>query len=164
MASAKVEENKVVSIHYTLRDEDGDVIDTSEGEEPLALLYGQGELVAGLERALLGLTVGDKLDVVVPPEDGYGLRTSEGPRSVPLDAFPEGVTVEEGMCFDVEEEEDGELQTFWVSEVREDEVLIDLDHPLAGVTLHFSVEITGVRDATPEEIEHGHAHDGDHHH
>lgn len=152
-----IAENKVISIHYILRDDEGDVIDSSEGEEPLTLLYGQGDVVPGLESALLGRVAGDKLDVTVAPEEGYGLRQSAGPQSVPRDAFPEDVTVEEGMCFDVEDD-DGDVQTFWVAEVQEDEVLIDKDHPLAGQTLNFSVEVTEVRDATAEEIEHGHAH------
>lgn len=157
MAAAKIAENKVVTIHYTLRNDEGDVIDSSEGEEPLALLYGLGDLVPGLERALLGMTVGQHLDVVVPPEDGYGERMSPGGKTVPLDAFPEGVSVEEGMCFDVEDDE-GDVQTFWVSEIKGDEVVIDLDHPLAGETLHFSVDVVSVRDATPEELDHGHVH------
>ena len=157
MAATKIAENQVVTLHYTLRNDAGEVIDTSEGEEPLAVIYGLGDLVPGLERALLGLSVGEHLDVVVSPEDGYGERLSPGGKTVPLDAFPEGVNVEEGMCFDVEDDE-GDVQTFWVSEVLGDKVVIDLDHPLAGETLHFSVDVISIRDATPEELDHGHVH------
>ena len=157
MSANQVAKNKVVSIHYTLKTGAGDLIDSSEGDEPLSLLWGAGQVVEGLEKALAGRAVGEKLQVEVSPEDGYGPRTSTGQRSVPSAAFPEGVEVEEGMCFDVEDD-DGNVETFWVVEVLEDEVVIDLDHPLAGETLNFAVEIVNVRDATAEEIDHGHAH------
>ena len=157
MAIAKIEDNKVVSIHYTLRDDAGEVIDSSEGEDPLVILFGLGDLVPGLERALAGRSVGEHLDVIVPAADGYGERSSSGGRAVPRDAFPQGVALEEGMCFDVEDEE-GEVETFWVTRVDDETVHIDLDHPLAGQTLHFSIDVVAIRDATPEELDHGHVH------
>jgi FKBP-type peptidyl-prolyl cis-trans isomerase SlyD len=148
---------KVVALHYTLRDDAGVLIDGSAGAEPLYYLHGAENLVPGLETALTGHKTGDKLSVTVLPKDGYGLREGPGPQSVPRDAFPEDAELEEGMPFCVENDEGEEIE-LWITSVDEDEVLVDVNHPLAGVTLCFDVEVVSIRAATAEEQMHGHPH------
>lgn len=157
MSEQKIEKGKVVAMHYTLRDDEGGVIDSSEGDEPMAFLVGSGEVVEGLETELLGKVVGDKVMAVVPPQAAYGESVGDGPRAVPRDDFPPGVELTEGMCFDMEDDE-GQTETYWIAELDEDNVHIDINHPLAGMTLHFDVEITAIREPSPEELDHGHAH------
>ncbi|MBX3466046.1 MAG: peptidylprolyl isomerase [Planctomycetes bacterium] len=147
----------VVSLHYTLRNDAGSVIDTSREREPLEYLHGVGEIVPGLERALTGKAPGAKLAVVVPPEDGYGPRDPNGKQEFPREDFPEDLTIEPGMQI-VVEDEDGEEVPCWVLAADARVVTLDLNHPLAGERLHFDVEVVAVRAATAEELEHGHAH------
>ena len=156
---------KVVTIHYTLKGDDGTVIDTSRGSEPLDYLHGKGGIVPGLERALDGKAVGASVQVTVAPEDGYGKSRGDGGRSVPRDAFPEDVELEAGMQFFAPGPK-GRPVPVWVTEVHADHIHISTEHPLAGATLHFDVEIVQIRDATADEMAHGHAHgpDGHHHH
>jgi FKBP-type peptidyl-prolyl cis-trans isomerase SlyD len=156
---------KVVALHYTLRDDAGVLIDGSAGSDPLYYLHGADNLVPGLERALTGHKIGDKLSVTVLPKDGYGLREGPGPQAVPRDAFPDDADLEEGMPFSVEND-DGEEIELWVTSVGESEVMVDVNHPLAGVTLCFDVEVVSIRNATPEEQAHGHPHEAglDHDH
>jgi FKBP-type peptidyl-prolyl cis-trans isomerase SlyD len=162
--SATVAAGKVISIHYTLKDEDGEVLDSSDGGQPLAFIHGAGNIVPGLERQLTGKQVGDKLAAVVPPEEGYGVPEGPGPQPVPRSAFPPDVELESGLQFLARGPRDESIP-LWVVEVMDDTVLVDGNHPLAGVTLHFDVEVVGVRDATAEEKAHGHPHgDGGHHH
>jgi FKBP-type peptidyl-prolyl cis-trans isomerase SlyD len=148
---------KVVALNYTLRDDAGALIDGSEAGDPLYYLHGAENLVPGLESALEGRRVGDKLSVTVLPEDAYGQPQGPGPQAVPRSAFPEGAELEEGMPFCVENE-DGEEIDLWISSVEDDQVLVDVNHPLAGVTLCFDVEVLSIRDATVEEQVHGHPH------
>jgi FKBP-type peptidyl-prolyl cis-trans isomerase SlyD len=163
-ATATVGDGKVVSLKYTLRDDDGDVIDASEDGDPLAYLHGSDNIVPGLERQLTGKKLGDKLSCVVPPAEGYGVIEGPGPQPVPRASFPEDAELEEGMQF-YARGPDGETMALWVVEVRQDTILVDANHPLAGATLHFDVEITAIRDATAEEKAHGHPHgEGGHHH
>jgi len=164
MTAPSISPGKVVGLHYTLRDEEGSLIDRSDGGEPLFYLHGAENIVPGLESALQGHVVGDKLSVKVAPADGYGERQGPGPQSVPRDAFPADAEIEEGMPFSVENE-DGEEIDLWITSVGESEVQVDVNHPLAGVTLCFDVEIESIRDATVEEQVHGHPHGpGGHHH
>lgn len=162
-----IQADKVVHIHYTLTNDNGDELDTSRGDEPLPYLHGHGNIVPGLENALAGKAVGFKETIVVSPEEGYGAHDGSAPQQVPLDAFPGDFEVEEGMQFVVENEL-GEHIPVWVVGVEEDHVLLDTNHPLAGETLHFAVEVVKIRAATPEELHHGHPHglEGDegHHH
>lgn len=154
----------VVTMHYTLRDANGQLIDESDRDQPLAYIHGQGNIVPGLEDALLGRTVGAKFDVAVPPEQGYGPRTSQGPQAVRRSDFPDDAPLFPGMGFAVEGPRGQEIMLF-VTEVHDDRVYVDTDHPLAGQTLHFSIEVVSVRQATAEEIDHGHPHeDGMHYH
>ncbi|MEZ4269645.1 MAG: peptidylprolyl isomerase [Myxococcota bacterium] len=156
-------DGKVVIFHYTLTNDAGEVLDTSRDGEPMPYLHGHDNIVIGLERGLAGRKAGDSLTVVVPPEDGYGLSEGPGPQAVPRSAFPEGMAVGPGMQFGAESP-DGQTMTLWVTEVLDDEVLVDTNHPLAGVTLTFDVEIVAIRDATSHEVAHGHPHGPDGHH
>jgi FKBP-type peptidyl-prolyl cis-trans isomerase SlyD len=162
MSKLTVAPDRVVSIRYELRDDKGAVLDSSEGEA-LAYLHGHDNIVDGLEAALTGLGTGDRREVVVEPADGYGEREGE-PHRVSRSMFPADEPLEAGMQF-VGEEDDGSLFPFWIAKVERAHVWVDRNHPLAGVRLHFAVEVTGVREATPEELEHGHPHGaGGHHH
>lgn len=158
-----VSKDKVVSMNYTLKDADGNVLDSSDGE-PLEFLQGHNNVIPGLERALDGLDVGDSKHVEVPPEDGYGeydpeLEITIGRDQFRGDAPPEGAMVEL-------QSEDGDVILGRVSKVTDEAMILDANHPLAGKRLHFDVEIVAVRDASQEELSHGHPHgpDGHHHH
>ena len=153
----KIAKGSVVELDYSLHLGDGEVVDRSEASEPLTYIHGEGELVPGLETALEGLAAGDRKQVVVPPESGYGERDTRGVQRVPRDAFPADFEPKVGMELSAEGP-DGDEVTFFVQGVEADAVTIDLNHPLAGRTLHFDVTVRGVRAATPEELEHGHAH------
>jgi FKBP-type peptidyl-prolyl cis-trans isomerase SlyD len=154
---------KVVYIHYTLTGEDGEVIDSSAGHAPLAYIHGMGNIIPGLENALTGKRAGDKLQVSIAPEEGYGERDESMIQAAPKDAFHGVEAIEPGMKFHAETPYGAQLVT--VLEVRDDEVILDGNHPMAGLTLNFDVEVAEVRDATPEELDHGHVHgEGGHHH
>lgn len=157
MPSTPIGDKRVVTLHYTLTNAAGEELDSSRGDEPLTYLHGAGEIVPGLEARLEGKNAGDSAKLIVPAEEGYGERQGPGAQRVARDAFAGIDEIEVGMAFDTEDE-DGELQTVWVVGVEADEVLIDLNHPLAGEELHFDIEILDVRDATAEELHHGHAH------
>lgn len=155
--------DKVVLIHYTLTDDSGKVLDSSSGGEPLAYIQGHGNLIPGLERELEGKTAGTKLSVRVSPEDGYGVRDPALVQRVPLRAFG-GTKVQPGMQFQAQDSS-GHPRVVTVMGIQGDMVTVDGNHALAGQNLNFEVEITEVRDATTEELEHGHVHGpGGHHH
>lgn len=153
----------VVQFHYTLTDSDGKVLDKS-ADEPLAYLHGHHNIIPGLEKALEGKQVGDKLTVTVQPEDAYGAYIEEAIQEVPRSNFQGVDNIESGMQFQ-SQTDDGHVMLVTVKDVTDDTVVVDGNHPLAGVTLTFDVEITEVRTATADEIAHGHAHGvGGHHH
>lgn len=152
----QVAADKVVSIHYKLTSDEGKVIDQS-GEQPLDYLHGHENIVPGLERQLHGKNEGDKLNAVIPPEEAYGKRVDDAQKELPREAFPDDAPLEPGAQF-AAQGPDGNLIPLWVLKVDDEQVLVDLNHPLAGETLNFEVEIVGVRDATSEEKEHGHVH------
>ncbi|MEZ7973235.1 MAG: peptidylprolyl isomerase [Pseudomonadales bacterium] len=154
----KVEEHAVVLIHYVLTNDDKEVLDSSEGQEPLAYLHGTGHLIPGLEAQLLGKAAGDQLDVTVQPNDGYGEFNEELVQTVSSDVFDGVDAIEPGMQFQTSNDDGSGGETITVINVENDEVTIDGNHPLAGVTLHFAVDIVNVREATAEELEHGHVH------
>ena len=154
----RIEEHAVVLIHYVLTNDDKEVLDSSEGQDPLAYLHGTGHLIEGLEAQLLGKTAGDKLDVTVQPGDGYGEFNEELVQVVPSDVFDGVESIEPGMQFETSNEDGSGGETITVVSVENDEVTIDGNHTLAGVTLHFAVDIIEVREATAEELEHGHVH------
>lgn len=158
-----ISNNCVASIHYTLTNGDGKVIDSSEGQEPLAYLHGAGNIIPGLEKALVGKSVGDKLNVSIPAAEAYGLRDDSMVQELPSNMFSGIEQIEVGMEFHAETEQG--LQVVTVTKVEGDTVTIDGNHPLAGVDLTFDVEVTEIRAATDEELTHGHAHGaGGHHH
>jgi FKBP-type peptidyl-prolyl cis-trans isomerase SlyD len=153
----------VVRIHYTLRDEGGEVIDSSFQSQPLEYLHGAGNIVAGLESALIGAAVGERRRVSVPPEQGYGIARPDAIHAFPRDAFPAELDLQPGMQFSAEAE-DGQVLTVWVHSAEGDQVMIDFNHPLAGKVLDFEVQIEAVRAASDEEIAHGHPHGPHGHH
>jgi FKBP-type peptidyl-prolyl cis-trans isomerase SlyD len=163
MTDERVEDGIVVSLDYTLRiDDEGEIVDTSEGGQPLQFVQGQGQIISGLEQELYGMQVGDEKDVTVDPEDGYGVNDPEAYQVLPLDAFPEDIVLEPGMGLQLRDNQGHSFEAH-VAEIREDGVILDFNHPLAGKTLHFNVRIAGLRPASSEEMEHGHVHDGHEH-
>lgn len=159
----QIGENTVVTIHYTLTNSAGETLDSSAGQEPLAYLHGASNIIPGLENALVGKQVGDKLDVTVAPEEAYGEQREELVQKVPHDNFQGVDNIQEGMQF-MAQAPWGE-QPVTVIKVEEDGVTLDGNHPLAGQSLTFAVEVMSVRTATDEELSHGHAHgEGGHHH
>lgn len=157
--------NTVVLMHYTLKDDDGAVIDSSEGRPPLAYLHGHKGIVPGLEKALEGKAAGDVLDVSVPPAEGYGEHNGMEPQLVPKSEFGKDAKhLRVGMPIRAQGS-DGQTVMLWIVEDRGSRVALDGNHPLAGKTLHFHVEIVSLRAATAEELAHGHVHGpGGHHH
>jgi FKBP-type peptidyl-prolyl cis-trans isomerase SlyD len=147
----------VVSLHYTLTDSDGTVLDSSKGEHPLTYLHGAQNIIPGLEKALIGKVSGDTLQVVVQPVEGYGDVNPDMIQNVNIAAFQGVEKVEPGMVFEAQAQ-DGSSQKIVIKAIEGEEVLIDANHPLAGIVLHFDVDILSVREATEEEIAHGHVH------
>jgi len=159
----QVTENAVVSMHYTLKDEQGQELDSSIGQEPLVFLSGAQNIIDGLDKSLQGKTAGDKLEVSVAPEDGYGAIHEELIQKVPTENFQGVDDIQVGMQFMAQTP--GGQQPVTVIGVEEDGVMLDGNHPLAGKTLNFNVEIIDVREASAEELEHGHVHgEGGHQH
>lgn len=148
--------NHVVSIHYTLTNDAGEVLDSSQGREPLKYLHGAGNIIPGLENALLDKTAGDELQVTVEPEEGYGVRRDELIQRVPREAFQGVDTIEVGMRFHAQTQ--GGTMVVTVTDVSDSEVTVDGNHELAGQRLHFAVKVEEVRAASQEEVDHGHVH------
>jgi len=155
--------DSVVLIHYTLKDDDGKVLDSSVGGEPLAYIQGHGNLVSGLEKALEGKSRGNRIAATVAPAEGYGMRNEALVQRVPKRSLQRTGEIRKGMQFQAQTEEG--MRVFTVTTVVGDMVTLDGNHPLADQTLHFDVEVVDVRAATAEELEHGHVHGaGGHHH
>ena len=154
MVSVKIQNDRVVRIQYTLRDDAGATIDASEPDDPLEYLHGHGNIVPGLEAALTGAEPGRKLQVDVPPEAGYGPRDEEAVITIGRDRFPKDFAPEVGMQL-ASRTSDGHVVRLRLTAVGPEEVTADLNHPLAGKTLHFDIEVTDVREATPDELAHG---------
>lgn len=152
----QVAPNKVVTIAYTLKDDKGTVIDQASEQEPFSLIHGIGNIISGLETALEGKAAGDTLSVTIEPQDGYG-EYNDGLTQVISKEMFEGVDeIKPDMQFHAQTDQGMGVVT--VTQVEGDQVTIDGNHPLAGVTLNFDVNVIGVRDATQEELEHGHVH------
>lgn len=158
----KIAADSVVTLDYVLKDEKGVTIDESSGQ-PLVYLHGHGMIVPGLEDALDGKAAGERVQVAVPPGQGYGERGEEEPMAVPRDRLPKDIKPEAGMMLDAVGP-DGNTVTLWILEVKPDAVLVTAEHPLAGVTLHFDVTVKDVRIATADELSHGHVHGPGGHH
>jgi FKBP-type peptidyl-prolyl cis-trans isomerase SlyD len=155
--------NTVVTIDYTLKDDDQSVLDTSQGQEPLSYIHGIGNLIPGLEKALAGKSEGDRVQVTIAPDDAYGERDEDLLQAIPRERFERANEIEVGMQFHTQSDEG--MQVVTVVGVDGDNITIDGNHPLAGKTLHFDVQIVGVREASADEISHGHVHgEGGHHH
>ncbi|PHS70240.1 MAG: peptidylprolyl isomerase [Methylophaga sp.] len=159
----KIAENTVVLIDYTLTDNEGEVIDSSEGAGPLAYLQGAGNIITGLEEALLGKEAGDKVKASIEPAKAYGERHEDMRQEVPKELFGGIDNIEVGMQFQSETDQGPVMVT--VVEISEEMITVDGNHPLAGVHLNFDVNIREVREPSEEELEHGHVHgEGGHHH
>jgi len=158
----QITKNTVVSIHYTLRDDQGNVLDSSAGKDPLLYIQGIGNLIPGMEEGLEGKLKGDKLDIKVSPEKGYGERNDSLIQKVPRTAFGDQ-EVRPGMQFQAQSNNGTQVVT--ITEVGLENITVDGNHPLAGVGLNFAVEVMDVRKATEDELAHGHVHGpGGHHH
>ena len=153
----QVSEQKVVTMNYEVADDQGQLIDRSEEGGPLAYIHGNGQLIPGLETALEGRGKGDKVAVDVPPEQGYGERDEEGVQTVARNQFDDSVEIEVGMQFEAQDDDEGH-QIVTVVAVDGENITLDTNHPLAGKNLCFEVEILDVRDASTEELSHGHVH------
>lgn len=159
-----IKADTVVSIHYTLTDDAGEVLDSSKGSDPLQYLHGHMNIVPGLEKELEGLAIGDTKQVVVSPEEGYGPVMPEAIQKVPQADFPADIPREIGLQV-MAEGPGGQPFPLWIVDIDDDHVTVDGNHPLAGKNLNFDVEVVDVRDATADELAHGHAHGpGGHHH
>lgn len=160
----QIDHNSVVSIHYTLTNDEGTVIDSSVNIDPLVYLQGSGNIISGLESALVGKSAGDKLNVRVAPADGYGETVLELVQQVPLEMFQGAENIAPGMTFQAQDQS-GYMQRVEVTAVNGDMVTIDANHPLAGQHLNFDVTVVDVRAASQEEMDHGHVHgEGGHNH
>jgi FKBP-type peptidyl-prolyl cis-trans isomerase SlyD len=152
----KITSNKVAIIHYAVSDSEDTLIDSSYDHKPLAVIHGTGFLIPGLEEALEGHETGDKFTVSVPPESGYGERFDDYVQTVPKEMFADIEDLEVGAQLRATTD-DGE-QTVIVVDMTEDTITVDGNHPLAGIELKFEVDVIEVRDATADELEHGHVH------
>lgn len=160
-----IKKDTVVSMSYNLKNSEGEDLGSADVSKPLTYLQGAGQIVPGLENALEGLTVGDKKVITVTPKEGYGEFNPELRLKVERKLFPADSEIKPGMQFKANTGGDHE-HMFTVMEIEDDQIKIDGNHPLAGQTLHFNVEIVSVRAATKDELAHGHAHgpDGSHGH
>lgn len=154
-----ISDDVVVSLDYTLT-VDGEVVDSSEENEPIQFIQGQGQVIPGLERNLYGMEVGDTRDVVVPAAEGYGEEDPDAYADVPRSEFPAQIPLEPGIELQLTNQDGEQLQAY-IESVEDDSVRLNFNHPLAGKELHFAVEVIDLRSATPEELDHGHVHDGD---
>ena len=156
---------KVVAIYYTLKDKDGEVLDTNKGKEgkPLAFLHGAGNLLPGLEKELVGKVKNDYVEVQLAPADGYGEHNPDAIREVPRSSFPGDREPEVGAVIQGQDP-DGQPLMGKITDVSGEEIKVDLNHPLAGKELFFEVTICGVREPSEEETAHGHVHGPDGHH
>jgi FKBP-type peptidyl-prolyl cis-trans isomerase SlyD len=153
----KIAQNKVVMIHYKLADKDGSVIDSSEGRDALAYIQGIGALVPGLEQELDGKVKDDKFSAVITPEHAYGKRDETLIRVVPKSGFQGEEEMSVGMQVQIDTGEEG-MAIATLTKIEGDDVTLDLNHPLADIELHFDIEVVDVREATADELAHGHVH------
>jgi len=164
----QIGKDSVVTIHYHLTGDSGEVLDSSRDGDPLAYLHGHGSIVPGLEHALEGKAVGELVETTVPPEEAYGEHDPELDLAVPVASFPDEVQgqLQAGLQFRGPHPSDERRETLYqIMDVQDERVLVTGNHPLAGKQLHFEVEVVDVREATDDELAHGHVHgDQCHHH
>jgi len=149
----KISDGTVVTLHYTLKVDD-EVMDTSQGREPIQFIQGKEQVIPGLEAELYGLSSGDSKKVVVEPEKGYGEVQPEAGLDVPKEEFPEEIPLEPGTELQLRNQ-NGEIINARIESIKQDNVHLDFNHPLAGKDLHFDVEVVDVREATADEISQG---------
>ena len=157
-----IQKNSVVTMNYTLRDDTGGLIESSEGQEPLTYLHGQGNIIPGLESSLEGKSAGQTIKVSIPPEDAYGVWEESNMLKIPKEQFNGVDDIKAGMQFSVNSNEGEQIVT--VTTIEGETVTVDANHPLAGKTLNFDVTVVGIREATKNELDHGHAHGAGGHH
>lgn len=162
MSIEKVDDGVVVSMEYKLT-VDGEVLDSSDEAGPLQFLAGYGNIIPGLEKEMMGMKIGDSKEVTVQPEDGYGELDDEAFMDVPRSEFPADMKLEQGAELHITDE-DGEHQAAYVLSFDDKTVKLDFNHPLAGAVLNFYVKVVALREPTDEELDHGHVHEGGHHH
>jgi FKBP-type peptidyl-prolyl cis-trans isomerase SlyD len=156
--------NQVVTMNFILKDDAGNVLDSTEGNEPFSFISGGNQILPKLEEKVGEMLIGSKKDVVLKPEDGYGTYQEDAVRIVKRSEFPEDIEIGKGMSFLAKSPQGKDMQ-FLVKEINGDDITVDFNHPLAGKTLHFNLELLNLRDATQEELDHGHVHvAGGHHH
>ena len=160
----QISKNSVVTINYTLKNDQGETLDESQ-DNSFLYLHGAGGIIPGLEGQLEGKSAGDEFSAHIEPEDGYGVHDESMVQVVPREMFEADHPIEEGIQFHAESPE-GDMLTVTVSKIEGDEITVDGNHPLAGIALNFDIKIADIREASAEEIEHGHVHgpDGHHHH
>ena len=146
-----VANDMVVSLEYTLRLDDGEIVDTSDGRGPLQFVQGRSQIIPGLEQELYGMAVDEEKDVIVAPAEGYGVRSLDATKTLPRSAFPADLQLEPGMGLRLQDPM-GRMAVAYVVEARPDDVLLDFNHPLAGKVLHFHAKIAALRPATEEEL------------
>ena len=152
----KIEKNKVVTINYTIRNDDGSVVDSTSDGSPFLYLQGHQNIIPGLENQLEGKAKGDSFKVSIPPKHGYGEKNPNLIQEIPKGQFPEPSELQVGMQFQADTPDGPMILT--ILEINESSVKVDGNHPLAGQALHFEVEVMELREATDEEIQHGHVH------
>lgn len=157
-----IKKDMVVSIKYRLTNNTGEVLDEADSADPFSYLHGHHQVIPGMEEGLEGLKQGDKKKLTITPEDGYGEINEQLKLTLKKDVFPKDFPCEEGMQFQADLGS-GNKSVFTITEVKGNEVLVDGNHPLAGETLNFDIEVLEVRQATKEELQHGHAHGKDGH-
>jgi FKBP-type peptidyl-prolyl cis-trans isomerase SlyD len=156
--------NQVVTMNFILKDDAGNVLDSTEGNEPFSFISGGNQILPKLEEKVGEMLIGSKKEVVLNPEDGYGIYQADAVRIVKRSEFPEDIEIGKGMSFLAKSPQGKDMQ-FLVKEINGDDITVDFNHPLAGKTLHFNLELLNLRDATQEELDHGHVHGaGGHHH
>ena len=155
-------QNKVVTMNYTLKDEQGNVIQTTDNKEPFRFMSGNKQILPKLEEEVDAMIIGSKKNVKIPAKEAYGEYTEQAIQQVKKANFPQDVELKVGMEF-ISNTPEGQQLPFVVKEIKNEEVTVDFNHPLAGMDLEFDVELVDVRDATLEEIQHGHAHGPDGH-
>jgi len=145
----QVTKGDLVQVHYTGKLSDGEEFDSSRGEEPLKVEIGAGQLIQGFEDGLLGMSIGESKTVIIPPDQAYGLRHEEMVRAVTLDQLPDSLEVQEGMILESSDQQ-GHRVELRVTEIDGDKVVLDMNHPLAGETLTFDIEVVEIIKKTDE--------------
>ncbi len=165
MSNQTIITDKAVSISYILKNDEGEVLDVASPDDPMWFLQGAGSLLPAVEAALEGKKVGDTLALTLSAEEAYGEYDANKVREVPRDAFPDDFELEVGMPFMIDADGDMGDHPWFITDIEGDTVVMDGNHPLAGQGLEFEIVVEDIRDADPEELDHGHVHGaGGHHH